>query len=76
MMGEWAQDMPANQAETEDLDTIRNIVGSVDHAVRSDTDVDIIVYEEIQAYLVGDKTLDEVIEIMNDRAQTVINERG
>lgn len=76
MMGEWAQDMPANQAEPEDLDTIRNIVGSVDHAVRSDTDVDIIVYEEIQAYLVGDKTLDEVIEIMNDRAQTVINERG
>ena len=42
---------------------------------KSDADIDIIVYEEIQPYLVGDKSLDDVIKIMNDRARTVMNER-
>ena len=48
---------------------------SVTHIVRSDADIDIIIYEEIQPYLVGDKSIDDVIKIMNDRARTLIIER-
>ena len=60
----------------DDIRIIRDIITSIDHVTTSDYDINIIVYEEMQAYFVGDKTLDEVIEIMNDRARTVINERG
>ena len=63
-------------AQPGDLDHLEEIIGSIDHVTYVDSDIDIIVYEEMQAYYAGDKTLDEVIEIMNDRAQTVLNERG
>ena len=62
--------------EVNDLDTIKNITETVEHITRADTDVDIIVYEEIQSYLVGDKSLDDVIYIMNDRARLMLGERG
>ena len=62
--------------EVNDLDTIRSITETVEHITRADTDVDIIVYEEIQSYLVGDKSLDDVIYIMNDRARLMLGERG
>ena len=64
------------QAEKSDLETIKNITESVTHIVRSDAAIEIIIYEEIQPYLVGDKSIDDVIKIMNDRARTVINERN
>lgn len=64
------------QAEKGDLETIKNITESVTHIVRSDAAIEIIIYEEIQPYLVGDKSIDDVIKIMNDRARTVINERN
>ncbi len=34
-----------------------------------------IISEEMQVYFAGDKSLDDVIKIMNDRARTVLNER-
>lgn len=36
----------------------------------------VIMYEEIQSYFVGDKTLDEIIPIIEDRCQTVMDERS
>ena len=41
-----------------------------------DTAISIIVCEEIPAYFAGQKSLDDVIKIINDRTQTYINERG
>ena len=41
-----------------------------------DTAISIIVCEEIPAYFTGQKSLDDVIKIINDRTQTYINERG
>jgi hypothetical protein len=35
-----------------------------------------IVVEEMGAYFSGQKSLDDVIEVMEDRVQTFINERG
>ena len=45
--------------------------------VKGETDpaISIIVREEIPAYLTGQKSLDDVIKIINDRAQTYVNER-
>ncbi len=61
---------------TEDASVWVEAVESIDHAYISDSDVEVIIYEEMQAYFAGDKTLDEVINIMNDRVQTVMNERS
>ena len=55
---------------------LKDIELSVDHIMTSDSDIEIIVYEEMQAYYCGDKTLDEVLVIMNDRAQRVLDERA
>ena len=40
-----------------------------------DTAISIIVREEMPAYFTGQKSLDDVIKIINDRAQTYVNER-
>ena len=56
------------------IDDFRNIVASVDRMNSADTTILIIMREEIQAYFAGDKTLDEVIEIINNRAQLYLNE--
>lgn len=53
-----------------------NILDSAEGIIQSDNDISIILYEEIQAYFAGDKTIDEVIDIISDRAQTVLDERG
>ena len=45
-------------------------ISSMDPAVAS------IVVEEMGAYFSGQKSLDDVIEVMEDRVQTFINERG
>ncbi len=42
--------------------------------ITSNSDVNLIFYEEMQAYFAGDKTLDEVIPIIADRVQTVLDE--
>ena len=60
----------------EDYARFESFLLGIDHEYTADASIEVIVYEEIQAYLEGDKTLDEVIQIMNDRAQTVMNERG
>ena len=69
------QSMYKNLAKIEDLDTIKKVVNSLEHIVRSDPSVEVVVYEEIQPYLLGDKTLDEVIPIINSRAMTIVDER-
>ena len=70
----WDTDS-TDQMGIDALDTIRSVTESVNHIVRSDSDIDIIIYEDIQPYLTGDKSLDDVIKIMNNRAGTVIKER-
>lgn len=70
-----SSDKSSLHVDKADLGTLKNVTGAVDHIYKSDADIDIIVYEEIQSYLAGDKSLDDVIRIMNDRAKTVMNER-
>ena len=53
-----------------------DVILSCESARLSDPSVSIIVSEEIQAYLEGQKSLDETIDILQDRVQTVLDERG
>ncbi len=53
-----------------------DIIASVDRKNMTDSSIMIIMREEIQAYFAGDKSLDEVIEIINNRARTYYGERG
>lgn len=57
------------------LDNMMALMESATSMYMSDTDIEMILYEEIQAYLAGDKTLDQVIPIIEDRCQTVMDER-
>ena len=43
--------------------------------IEDDAAITIIVREEMPAYFTGQKSLDDVIKIINDRAQTYVNER-
>ena len=42
----------------------------------ADPTIAIIISEEIQPYFVGQKSIDEILEILQDRVETVMNERG
>ncbi len=52
------------------------MIESASGYLSGDSDISMILYEEMPAYFSGDKSLEEVIEIIEDRAQTVLNERG
>ena len=58
------------------IDDYRDLVCSADRIIMTDSMVMIIMREEIQAYFSGDKSLDDVIDIINNRAQTYYDERG
>lgn len=51
-------------------------LNAIDRVDCFDTDVMRIVYEEMPAYFKSQKTLDEVIEIINNRATLILEERG
>lgn len=65
---------PADEALGTQFETVINSLSGNGYTV--DAPVNAIIREEIPAYFEGQKTLDEVIVILNDRVQTVLNERG
>ena len=60
----------------EDVDAYKMIVESVTTVNTSDASISKIISEEMPAYFSGQKDLDEVVEIMQDRVQKVLDERG
>lgn len=58
------------------LDDIENTILSVTYVNESDPDVDRVLVEEMPAYFTGQKSLDEVVKIAQDRVQKVLGERG
>ena len=55
---------------------VEELIGSANIVARTDDKLVSIVYEEAAAYFTGQKTLDEVVRIISDRADTMIAERG
>lgn len=58
------------------IDALEKIVLSCSSLYSRDPDIERILVEEMPAYFVGQKSLDEVVRIAQDRVQKVLDERG
>ncbi|MBR6881318.1 MAG: extracellular solute-binding protein [Clostridiales bacterium] len=58
------------------IDNYKKMISGCKRANSFDTQIATIVVEEIPAYFEGQKSIDDVISIAEDRAQKIINERG
>ena len=58
------------------IDMLEKAISSADGITRQDYDIDKILVEEMPAYFTGQKSLDEVVKIAQDRVQKVLGERG
>lgn len=58
------------------IDTMENIILSCSKMSSADAEITLILVEEMPAYFTGQKDLDSVITIAQERAQKVLNERG
>lgn len=58
------------------IDSLCDAVLNITDVYRSDSSIAIIISEEMPAYFAGQKDIDDVISIINVRAQTLIDERG
>ncbi|MBR4557866.1 MAG: extracellular solute-binding protein [Clostridiales bacterium] len=58
------------------IDSMENIISSCSRINSADADINIILIEEMPAYFSGQKDLDSVIAIAQDRIQKVLGERG
>ena len=61
---------------SEHIDAVENIILSCSTINTADADINIILIEEMPAYFSGQKDLDAVVAIAQDRVQKVIGERG
>ena len=59
-----------------DIDNIERVIFSCSKLMREDSDVSMILIEEMPAYFLGQKSLDAVIKVAQNRAQKVLDERG
>ena len=62
--------------QDEEIDNMENIILSCSKSNSSDAAISTILMEEMPAYFLGQKDLDSVIKIAQDRAQKVLDERG
>ena len=58
------------------VDDLEKIISSVSRMNSMDAAIGLILVEEMPAYFSGQKNLEDVIKIAQDRAQKVIGERG
>ena len=61
---------------TEDIDFIENMILGCSEIKNEDSDISIILIEEMPPYFLGQKDLDSVIKIAEDRIQKVLDERA
>lgn len=57
------------------IDSYKTMIGSIRGVESTDFSVDLIIREEMPAYFFGQKTLDEVIPVLENRVQTFLDER-
>ena len=60
----------------QDIDFVESVILSCSKIKSEDSDISIILIEEMPAYFLGQKDLDEVIKIAQNRIQKVLDERG
>ena len=59
-----------------DIAEYEALIASCDHMPSTDTAVMLIVREEIQAYFAGQKSLDDVLDLITNRVDLFVSERG
>lgn len=59
-----------------DADRFEEICNSASYCVTGDASISVILTEEMPSYFSGQKDLAEVVDILQDRVQTVLDERG
>lgn len=59
----------------ESIEHYRHMLEKIDHSDAIDSEIYAVVCEEMPPYFYGDKTLDQVIEVINKRAQLILDER-
>ncbi len=64
------------QFSIEDVDFVEGIILSCSRSCSDDASISIILIEEMPAYFLGQKDLDAVVKIAQDRIQKVLDERG
>ena len=71
-------DFSANKVKftKDDINNLERILLSCSNMINADSEINIILIEEMPAYFLGQKNLDAVIKIAQDRAQKVLDERG
>ena len=71
-------DFSANKVKLtkDDINNLERILLSCSNMINADSEINIILIEEMPAYFLGQKDLDAVIKIAQDRAQKVLDERG
>ena len=68
--------LPSEEIPATVIDDFESVINSCSQVASLDPEIMIIVKEEMPAYFTGQKELDDVIAIINDRVSTFINERG
>lgn len=66
----------AERITLKDIENIENVILSCSRIKSEDSDISIILIEEMPPYFLGQKDLDAVIKIAQDRIQKVLDERG
>ena len=65
----------ATPVEASVIDSYESMINSCSAVSTTDAAITAIIREEMPAYFSGQKTLDEVISVMEDRVQTFLDER-
>jgi ABC-type glycerol-3-phosphate transport system substrate-binding protein len=60
---------------TDNLAELEEVIGNLSGWYSNDGAINAIIREEMPAYFEGQKTLDQVIPVIEDRVQTILNER-
>ena len=78
LFGGYFENTPENRVRytKEHIDVLENTILNCSSATTEDADINIILIEEMPAYFSGQKSLDQVIKIAQDRVQKVLDERG
>ena len=78
LFGGYFENTPENRVKytKEHIDVLENTILNCSSATTEDADINIILIEEMPAYFSGQKSLDQVIKIAQDRVRLILNERG
>ena len=71
---EWSIDMMTPMTK-EEAQKVHDFISAVDYAYYSDIEIINVIMEETAPYFAGQKSIDDVVSIIDNRVQTILGER-